>query len=271
MSVEPLAPTRLYFRLLGAQVRSEMQYRVSFAAELVGNLVVTALDFAAIAILLTRFRSIGGWSLAEVAFLYGTSSVSFSLAELFAGAFDGFDRWVVRGEFDRLLLRPLPVLYQMVTGAFPVRRLGRFTQGLLALVFALYLLRPGWGLGGWLFLGVTIACGILIFLAIFIAGAAAAFWSPQTGELTNIFTYGGQAMTSYPMHIYQAWMRSVFTFLIPMAFINYLPALRLLHKPGPPGVPSWAAFASAPAAAAALAAALAFWRAGVRRYQSTGS
>ena len=37
-------------------------------------------------------------------------------------------------------------------------------------------------------------------------------------------------------------MRSVFTFVIPMAFINYYPALYLLGKPDPTGMPAWLPF-----------------------------
>lgn len=81
----------LYRHLVAAQLRSAMQYRASFLAELVGNLLVTGLDFALVAILLLRFNAIGGWTMAEVLFLYGTSAVSFSLAELAVGAFDNFE------------------------------------------------------------------------------------------------------------------------------------------------------------------------------------
>jgi ABC-2 type transport system permease protein len=262
---------RLYFRLIGAQVRSEMQYRASFIAEFVGNLLVTGLDFAMLVILLNRFTAIGGWTLPEVAFLYGASAVSFSLAELFVGLYDNFDTLVVRGEFDRVLIRPLPVSFQMLAGAFPLRRFGRLTQGIAALVIALGLLRPQWSAGQWLFLCVTIAGGAVFFMAIFILGATSAFWSPQTSEVTNIFTYGGQFMTSYPMSVYDAWLRSIFTFLIPLAFVSYYPALFLLGKPDPFGLPAWVPFLSPLVALLAFRIALRAWRAGVRRYQSTGS
>jgi len=262
---------RLYLRLIGAQARSEMQYRASFIAEFLGNLLVTGLDFAMLVILLNRFQAVGGWTLAEVGFLYGGSAVSFSLAELLVGLYDDFDQMVVRGEFDRVLLRPLPVTFQMLTGAFPLRRFGRLTQGGAALVFALSLLRPHWGVDHWLFLGVMIAGGMVFFMAIFILGATSAFWSPQTNEVANIFTYGGQFMTSYPMHIYDAWLRSIFTFLVPMAFVTYYPALYLLGKPDPFGLPAWASFLSPVMALVALRLSLAAWHRGVRRYQSTGN
>lgn len=262
---------RLYIRLIGAQIRSEMQYRASLLAETFGAFIITALDFVAIVILLGRFQKIGGWTLAEVAFLYGASTVSFSLAELNAGGFDFFDQLVVRGEFDRLLIRPLDVFFQMLTEAWPLRRFGRLSQGVIALVFALCALRPAWDVWRWAFLAAMIAGGALFFFAIFIFGSTACFWSPQTSELTNIFSYGGQFMASYPMSIYERWMRHFFTFVIPLAFVSYYPALYLLDKPDPFGLPAWFSFLSPAAAVAVFGAALAFWRFGVRHYQSTGS
>ncbi len=261
----------LYRLLIGAQLRSEMQYRLSFFAEIFGTFLVTALDFVAVAILLTRFQEIGSWTLPEVALLYGASTISFSMAELLSGAFDGFDAWVVRGEFDRVLIRPLPVAFQMFTGSFAVRRVGRLAQGIVALVWSLVLLQPAWTLPQWGFFGVMLVGGMLFFIAIFVLGATLAFWTPQTAELVNIFTYGGQFMTSYPMSIYQDWMRLLFTFVIPMAFINYYPALYLLGKPDTLGMPSWTPFASPVVAGIAFALALRVWRAGVGHYQSTGS
>jgi ABC-2 type transport system permease protein len=248
-----------------------MQYRLSFIADTLGGFIITALDFVMIAILLNRFQAIGGWTLPEVAFLYGVSSTSLGLAELFVGAFDNFDRLVVRGDFDRVLLRPLGVTFQMLAGAFPLRRFGRIGQSAVALGYAFANLRLDWDAGHWLFAGVMLTGGMVFFMAIFVIGATTAFWTPQTAEITNIFTYGGQFMTSYPMHIYQEWIRALFTFLIPAAFINYYPALYLFGKPDPFGLPAWVPFLAPFTAAGLFAVSLAFWRVGVRHYQSTGS
>jgi ABC-2 type transport system permease protein len=116
-----------------------------------------------------------------------------------------------------------------------------------------------------------IGAAALLFSAVLIAGATASFWSPQSHEAANIFTFGGQFMTSYPMHIYQRWLVSLFTFIIPLAFINYYPSLYLLDKRDPLGLPAWISFLSPVVALAAFGGALAVWRVGVRRYQSTGS
>lgn len=265
------ARIRLYFRLLGARVRSEMQYRSAFALELAGNLVLTSLDLVGLVFLLRRFGAIGAWSLPEVAFLYGTSTVSFTVAEILSGGYQGFDQRVRVGDLDRLFTRPLPLGFQVITSDLQLRHLGRLTQGIAAFVWALASLRPAWDAAGWLLLAVMLLSGAAIFLAIFIAGATTAFWSPQTGELTNVFSYGGQAMTSFPMQIYPAWMRRFFTFVVPMAFINYLPSLRLLGKHDPWSLPAWVPLLAPVAGGLTLLLAAAFWRRGLRRYQSTGS
>ena len=64
----------LYLKLIGARIRAQMQYKVSFWMDLVGFGLITGMEFAVIAILFGRFHSIGGWSIAEVALLYGLTS-----------------------------------------------------------------------------------------------------------------------------------------------------------------------------------------------------
>ena len=61
-----------------------------------------------------------------------------------------------------------------------------------------------------------------------------------------------------------------FTFVIPAAFTGYLPALALLGKPDPTGLPGWLPWASPLAAVAAAVAAGLVWRSGVRHYVGAG-
>jgi ABC-2 type transport system permease protein len=73
------------------------------------------------------------------------------------------------------------------------------------------------------------------------------------------------------MHIYGKWMRRLFGYLIPLAFVNYFPALYILGKSDPIGAPSWFRFMSPVAALGSVVVATVIWRAAVRRYRSTGS
>ncbi|MBX0326974.1 ABC-2 family transporter protein [Oscillochloris sp. ZM17-4] len=263
---------QLYLTLIGARVRSQMQYRVSFWLELLGFLLVTGLEFATIAILLGRFGSVGGWGLAEVALLYGLTSFAFSLAEMVGRGFDSpFERMMVMGAFDGVLARPLGAFFQVLTADFQLRRLGRTAQAALVLAYAFSQIPIVWTPDRLLLLPVTVLSGFLIYLALIVIGATFCFWTTTTPEVINVFTFGGEQMASYPLSIYQEWLRAVFLFLIPVGFSNYPAALYLLGRADPHGLPAWSAWLAPLAAAVFFGAALRFWRFGVSTYASTGS
>jgi ABC-2 type transport system permease protein len=113
--------------------------------------------------------------------------------------------------------------------------------------------------------------GALFFGAVFVASATVAFWWIDSGEFANGFTYGGRDFTSYPITIYSGLFRRVFAYSFGFAFVAYYPALALLGRDDPLGLPSWVAWCSPVAAIVAAAAAGAMWRVGIRHYRSTGS
>ncbi len=270
---EVAAYIRLYFKLISSRVRSQMQYRLSFLLDIVGNFFSNFTDLAALMVMFTQARSLGGWSFGEIAFLYGLSSVSFALHELFQGAFDNdvFGSYVQRGLFDQMLIRPLPTFFQMETEYFLLRRFGRMTQGLLAFALGVALAQPHWTIAKLLYLPVVIAGGAVFFLAISIAGCTLCFWTVQSTEVVNIFTYGGTTMLQYPLDIYQQWIQRFFIYILPMSFINYFPALYFLDRPDPFGLPALAPFLAPLVCCAILLLSLCVWRFGVEHYTSTGS
>lgn len=261
----------LYVRLVGAQLRSQMQYRLSFGLAMLGSFVVNVVEFGVVVVLFTRIPALAGWSLGEVALLYGLSATCFAIAEMLASALDDFQLRIVRGTFDRVLVRPLGAFFQVIADDFALRRLGRVAQGVLVLLLAQQFLGIAWTADKALVLGVALVSGVAIFFSIFVLGAAFCFWTIQGKEATHIFTYGGDALASYPLDIYHGWLRRFFTFVLPLAFVSYQPALYLLERPDPLGLPEWVRLLSPVAAAGCGALAWVAWTAGVRQYQSTGS
>jgi ABC-2 type transport system permease protein len=240
--------------------------------DLLGFGLVTGLEFATIAILYGRFQSIGGWSIAEVALLYGMVAVAFGLAEMFSRGFDSpFEHMMQQGSFDTILIRPLGSFFLVLASEFQLMRLGRTAQGLLVLGYALAVLPITWTPAKLLLLPLTILSGTGIYTALIVIGATICFWTIKTPEVINVFTFGGEDASSYPLSIYNGWIRNIFLFVIPIAFANYPTALYLLGRTDPFGLPAWAAWFAPLAAALFCAIALAFWRLGVSKYQSAGS
>ncbi len=264
---------QLYIILISSRVRSQMQYRLSFALDVFSAFLINFTDLLALWIIMTHIPAIGGWTLGEVALLYGLVTASFGLHELIQGAFDNdvFAGYIQRGLFDQILIRPLPIVFQMLTEFFVLRRLGRIAQGILALGLGLWLSQMQWTLIKALFVPVIVGGGALFFLGISIAGCTLCFWTVQSTEVVNIFTYGGQALLSYPISIYEQWMRLFFTYALPLAFINYFPTLYLLDKSNPFGLPAFVPFLAPLVCAVMLALAWRMWQVGVKQYQSTGS
>ena len=60
----------VYRRLVVACVRSELQYRTSFAARVLAESVITFLDCVVILALFTRVPALGGWDRGQVLVLY---------------------------------------------------------------------------------------------------------------------------------------------------------------------------------------------------------
>jgi ABC-2 type transport system permease protein len=263
---------KLYLRLIGSRVRSQMQYRASFLMELLGFALVTGLEFAVIAILVGRFGSVGGWGLAETALLYGLTSLAFSLAEMVGRGFDApFERMIQQGTFDGVLTRPLSPFFQVLTADFQLRRLGRSAQALIVLAYAFGQLAIVWSPDRLLLVPLTVASGAVIYMALVVIGATLTFWTIKTPEVINVFTFGGEQMTSYPLSIYSEWLRTLFLFIVPVGFANYPAALYLLGRADPSGLPAWLAWCAPLVAAAFFALALRFWAFGVGKYTSTGS
>lgn len=263
----------IYFRLLQIQFRSQLQFRSSFFLDIITTLIVTLSGFGTLALVLRRFGNVGGWKLAEIAFLYGIVETAFGVMDMVFSGFDPpyFGRLIRLGRLDQLLLRPINVTVQILGSQFLLRRIGRISQGLLIFSYALAHLEIHWDLVKLIYLPIVFMSTVCFFGGLFIIGSTITFWTVDSIEVMNIFTYGGTEMMSYPMHIYQDWLRKFFTFILPSIFIVYYPALYYLEKPDPFNLPAFAPFLSPLAGFGVLLIGFAFWNFGLRHYQSSGS
>ncbi|MEU6757587.1 ABC transporter permease [Streptomyces sp. NPDC046685] len=262
---------RGYGLIVAMWIRSTMTYRTSFLLSTFGNAAITLLDFVAISLMFSHVDVLGGFTLPEIALLYGSCSASLGLADLTIGNTDRIGARIRDGSLDTMLVRPVPVLAQVAADRFALRRLGRIAQGLGVLAWAISRLDVEWTAGKVLLVPVMVLAGAGIFGAVMVAGAAFQFLAGDAAEVQNSFTYGGCTMLQYPPTVFAKDLLRGVTFVVPLAFVNWLPALYVLGRPDPLGLPGWAAFLSPLVALAVFVPASLAWRAGVRSYRSTGS
>ncbi|MCX4772326.1 MULTISPECIES: ABC transporter permease [unclassified Streptomyces] len=262
---------RAYGLIAAMWLRSTMAYRASFVMTAVGNFAATAFDFVAIMLMFSHVDVLGGYTLPEIALLYGAAGTAFGLADLVMGSMDRLGRRVRDGTLDTLLVRPVPVLAQVAADRFALRRLGRITQGLLVLGYALVTLDIGWTVLKVAMVPLMLLSGAAIFGAVFVAGAAFQFFAQDASEVQNSFTYGGNTLLQYPPTVFAKDLVRGVTFVVPLAFVNWLPALYVLGREYPLGLPDWVAFLPPVVAVGCWVVAGLAWRAGLRAYRSTGS
>lgn len=250
-----------------------MQYRVGFVLETASVALGSIISFVTLALVLQKFEGIAGWSLGEVAFLFALVELSFGLMDMLFSGFDPdyFAAHTRLGTLDQYMLRPVSLTLQVFGSQFILRRLGRIFQGAIILVYALHLVNFVWTLGKILYLPLVIAGMVLFFGGLFMFGATITFWTVDRIEAVNILTYGGTELMSYPMTIYQDWMRHFFTFIVPAIFLNYYPALYFLDRSDPFSMPYVVRFIAPIVGLGVFLAAYAFWKHGIRYYQSTGT
>lgn len=262
---------QLYFHYCSISIRSQMQYRASFIMLAVGHFFSTATEMFGIWALFDRFGALRGWALAEVAIFYGMINIAFALAEAVGRGFDKFFLLVKSGGFDILLLRPRSTALQVAAQEIQLMRIGRLSQGLVVLIWGASVLNVHWTLAKICLIAFAVLGGCCLFYGLFILQATFSFWSTESLELMNTVTYGGTETAQYPLAIYRKWFRRFFTFIVPLACVNYFPVLAITNRVDPLGSPVWLQWSSPVVGVLFLIICLQVWKFGVRHYRSTGS
>jgi ABC-2 type transport system permease protein len=262
---------RMYFALLSASTKSQMSYRSSYMYEMFGMAILSLVHILGIYFIFEKFHTVGGWEFWEVVYLYGLTTVAMGIAQMLGSGLNYIPGFVRTGTFDRYLLRPISPLLHILPQSFELRRIGRVVQGAAALILALYMRDKSiGGFESWIIFSTMFSVTIVYF-SLFLIGSTVTFWTVQSSELFNSFTYGGLELSKYPVSIYQPWLRFIFIFIIPVGAVIYFPTVALFNKSDPLGFPIFIRYISPIIAIIFLFASIRFWNFGIKHYQSTGS
>ena len=166
------------------------------------------------------------FSLAIVAilmFFFGMMEATFALTELLGRGITSFTSFVQRGDFDALMLRPRPLLIQVIVSQLDPRRIGGVAVGVIAMLAAGSQLNIAWTAGKALLLVEVVLCSMLLLLGLFLIEATVSFFSVKSIEMVNILTYGGRTACQYPVDIFPGVLRFLFTYLAPFAMCMHWP------------------------------------------------
>lgn len=222
-------------------------------------------------IIVDRFQPLSGWGFEDLAFLYGLGLLSHGLVVVFFIPTWGTEFAVLRGEFDRLLLRPMNVFFQFVTGYFNFIGLIDLLPGLIIFLYAAHMVDFSWSLGNIVKLVLVVIGGTLIRASLYTIIGAIAFWTKRSRNLINMTVATLERTTMYPLTLYPQVIQAVLTFLLPIGFISFYPAEQFLGKSTSLELPLGLAIWTPVVGLVCFAAAYAVFRTGLQKYESAGS
>lgn len=260
---------RAYRTIIVSRVRSQLAYPTSFAFDLLNQFTFGLLEFLELYVIFHNVPALAGLGWRQALVVMALARTAFSVADLLVGHLDQVPVYLREGTLEAFLVRPLPVLAQLVTSDISLRRLTRTAFFAVLLTVALVGQDIDWTPERLAVLAGALIGGVLVCGALFLAAGAVQFWLIEGGEAANAFTYGGAYAAQYPAGVLPTGARWFYTLVVPITFIGYLPAVSLLSLGGT-ALPAWLGGLTLPVGLVCAAAALGLWRVGLRHYQGGG-
>lgn len=254
---------RLWWRCLVQAVVRETHYRVHFLATVGVGLAQLALALVPILLLYGYTNDVNGWSGAEVVALVGLYQVVVGLLSTFvAPNMQRMTQYIVRGDLDVVLLRPVSSQFSVTLRWIQPAELANVATGLVVLVAGLYRAGVDPSLASVAAAVLLLGCGLVLLSCVWSALTYLAFWLTSV-EPIPMLMHDLLRTGQYPVSFFPAAVRAFLIFALPVAFATSFPVQALT------GAVSWDRVATGAALSVAAVVLLRlYWRLALRRYSS---
>lgn len=262
--------------LMGIYMKTTMkawfQYPVDAVLRSLAVFLREATGIIVIYFTLLKFDSLNGWNMHEMLFLFSLLFLTYGIMILFFTGLRDFGEIVRNGNFDRFLLRPRGLLFQLIfVNADWFAAIGH--GGLGIVLFALSASKVGicWNIWNTLYYLLAIIGGVLIQGAVFLIIATLNIYLLETNSLKELLYWNFRKFAGYPISIFHKAIQFCMIFIIPFAFVNYFPSQFLLRKPDIGQYPEVFFYLTPIVGGSWYILAYIFWRYSVRWYKSSGN
>lgn len=257
----------LFFDYFTQYAKVRIGYRGDFFISLIASFAATVFGLFFVVVLFQKVPQLAGWRFEEVLFLYGFSLIPYGLFSVIsANLYEFGNIYIIEGKFDRILLRPISSLFQILFETFRIESLQEVATGVFCMAWASYHLHTiwtPWKIAIFIFFA---ACAGVIYISVFLMLTTVSFWfEDRIGvhpPVWNVIAFG-----RYPLSIYSGVVQFFLCWIIPFGLASFYPSVRMLGRTVTPEY-----LPLVPVVALAfLIIAISLWNVGTRRYSSTGS
>jgi ABC-2 type transport system permease protein len=256
------------FALYFAQYsKVRLAYKGDFFIAFFSSMAATVIGFGFVLVLFTKIPRLQGWSFDEILFLYAFSLIPLGFFNVVSwNLYEFGDIYIIQGKFDRILLRPVDTLFQVLSEKFRIESLQEVVTGVWVLAAASKRLGYRWVPTDYLWFPLMVVSGAMIYLAVFLILTAVSFWFEDRVGIVppvfNMLTFG-----RYPLTIYSVFIQFLLSWIIPFGFASFYPSTHFLRR-----AQFEPYFHLVPVVALSFSAlAGVVWNRGVQNYSSTGS
>lgn len=250
-----------------------VEYPSSIAGWLISNPIQFVVGFATIQFVVEQFGQINGWNYGQLAVLYGLSVISHALSMIFfvQGWFMGY--YVIEGEFDRFLTRPLSVLYQFFFTQINIFGITDLIPGILVFIYGCVQTHFTFSITNMLSIIVLLIGATLIRGGIYIILGTSSFFTRSANDFGQFTQEIFDKTTMYPVSMYPESFQFILTYLIPIGWVSFYPVSSLLGIEG--GIVNlgypWAIGLTLLVGILVMAVAGLYFNFGLRKYESAGN
>jgi ABC-2 type transport system permease protein len=251
----------------GQYAKTRMAYKADFFIASFANILATAAGYGFVLVLFSRIPQLKGWRFEEVLFIYGFSLIPMGLFNIVSlNLYDFGEIYIVEGKFDRVLLRPVHSLFQIMFENFRLESIQEILTGLVAVIYCAGKLKIEATIANLILFPALTLCGAVIYICVFVIISSVNFWfEDRIGLAPPVFNM--IAFGRYPITIYNTAIQFLLSWIIPFAFASFYPTVRFLGR-----MEFRTEFYLIPVVTATLICLSLFvWNRGVQQYKSTGN
>jgi len=258
---------RLFLLYFAQYAKVRMAYKADFIIAFFSSMAATVFGFGFVLVLFSKIPKLQDWSFYEILFLYGFSLIPLGFFNVISwNLYEFGDIYIIQGRFDRILLRPVDSLFQVLFEKFRLESLQEVVTGVVVVSICVQRLDLPWHSLDYFTFALMVACGALIYLSVFLILTSVAFWFEDRVGIVppvfNMLTFG-----RYPLTIYNVFIQFLLSWIIPFGFASFYPTTHFLGRGTFEPY-----FRLVPVVGAGFfLLALFVWKRGVRNYSSTGS
>ena len=262
--------------LAGVYTRTIMkawfQYKVDAVLRSLAVFLREATGIIVIYFSLLKFDTLNGWNIHEMLFLFSLLFLTYGILILLFTGLRDFWKIIRNGQFDRFLLRPRGLLFQLIfINADWFAAIGHGGLGITLFVLSARKVGITWNVSTVTYYLFAVAGGVLIQGAIFLILATLNIYLLETGSLKEVLYWNLRKFAGYPVSIFPKPVQICMMYVVPFAFVNYFPAQFFLRKADMAYYPEYYIYLTPLVGIIMYLAAYAFWRYSIRYYKSSGN